>query len=130
MSTSCAQSFQSCPTLWTVARQAPVSMGFSRQEYWRGLPCPPPGDLPDPGIEPSSLVSPALAGRFFTTTTTWEARWLCHSSKGGALPPSILFHSQDTRAGASSGPTTLVRSWQGPHVHPSFKGRGRHVSLR
>ena len=41
-------------TLWTVARQAPLSMGFSRQEYWSGLPCPPPGDLPDPGIEPRS----------------------------------------------------------------------------
>ena len=44
-------------------------MGFSRQEYWSGLPCPAPGDLPDPGIEPTSLTSPALAGRFFTTST-------------------------------------------------------------
>ena len=43
-------------TLWTVAHQAPLSMGFSRQEYWSGLPCPPPGDLPDPGIEPESLL--------------------------------------------------------------------------
>ena len=52
-------------TLWTVACQAPLSMGFSRQEYWSVLPCPPPGDLPDPGIEPISLVSPALqAGSF------------------------------------------------------------------
>ena len=48
-------------------------MGFSRQEYWSGLPCPPPGDLPDPGIEPVSLKSAVLAGRFFTTNTTWEA---------------------------------------------------------
>jgi len=61
-------------TLWTVARQAPLSMGFSRQEYWGGMPCPPPGELPDPGIEPMSLMSPALAGRFLTTNTTWEAR--------------------------------------------------------
>ena len=54
--------------LWTVACQAPLSMGFSRQEYWSGLPCPPSGDLPDPGTEPASLnVSPALAGGFFTT---------------------------------------------------------------
>ena len=60
-------------TPWTVARQAPLSMGLSRQGYWRGLPCPPPGDLPDPGIEPTSLTSPPLAGRFFTTSTTWEA---------------------------------------------------------
>ena len=43
-------------TLWTVARQAPLSMGFSRQEYWSGLPCPPPGDLPVPGIEPTSMI--------------------------------------------------------------------------
>ena len=56
----------------TVARQAPLSMGFSRQEYWGGLPCPPPGGLPDPGIEPVSLVSSALAGRFFTNGATWE----------------------------------------------------------
>ena len=57
----------------TVARQAPLPMGFSRQEYWSGLPCPPPGDLPDPGIEPTSLTSPALAGGFFTTSSSWEA---------------------------------------------------------
>ena len=60
-------------TPWTVVRQAPLSMGFSRQEYWTGLWCPPPGDLPNPGIKPTSLMSPALAGRFFTTSATWEA---------------------------------------------------------
>ena len=49
-------------------------MGFSRQEYWSVLPCPPPGDLPDPGTESASPVSPVLAGEFFTTSTTWEAR--------------------------------------------------------
>ena len=54
-------------TSWTVARQAPLSMGSSRQEYWSGLLLPPAGDLPDPGIKPASLVSPALAGGFFTT---------------------------------------------------------------
>ena len=59
--------------LWTVALQAPLSLGFSRHKYWNGLPCPPPGDLPDPGTEPVSLLSPALAGGFFTTSTTWEA---------------------------------------------------------
>ena len=62
---------------WTVAGQAPLSMGFSRQEYWIGLPFPTPGDLPDPGIEPISLMSPALAGGFFTTNTTCEALNLC-----------------------------------------------------
>ena len=58
-------------TLWTVARQAPLSTGLPRQEYWSGLPYPPPGDLPDPGIKPTSLTSPALAGGFFTTSTSW-----------------------------------------------------------
>ena len=58
-------------TLWTVACQAPLSMGFSRQEYWSGLACPPPGDLLDPGIEPVSLTSIALAGRFLIASTTW-----------------------------------------------------------
>ena len=48
-------------------------MGFSREEYWSGLPCPPPGDLPDPGIEPKSLASPALAVGFFTTSISSEA---------------------------------------------------------
>ena len=51
-------------TLWTVAHQTPLSIGLSRQEYWSGLPCPPPGDLPNPGIEPKSLKSLALVGRF------------------------------------------------------------------
>ena len=57
-------------TPWSVARQAPVSMGFPRQVCWSGLPFPPPGDLPNPGIEPMSLASPALAdGLFFFFTT-------------------------------------------------------------
>ena len=58
---------------WTVARQVPLSMGFFRQKYWSGL-FPTPGDLPDPGNELTSLLSPALAGGFFTTSTTWEAQ--------------------------------------------------------
>ena len=60
--------------LWAVARQAPLSMGFSRQEYWSGLPRPPLRDLPDPGMEPVSLMSPALLFGFFTTRATWEAQ--------------------------------------------------------
>ena len=62
-------------TPWTVARQAPLIMGFSRQEYWSGLPFPPPGDLPDPGIKPESSASPTLAGGFFSSApycATWE----------------------------------------------------------
>ena len=61
------QSLQLFVTLWTVALEVPLSMGFSRQAYWNGLPCPPPEDLPDPGIEPASLISHALAGGFFMT---------------------------------------------------------------
>ena len=57
---------------WTVGCQALLSMGFPRQEYWSGVPFPTPGDLPNPGSEPVSLASPALAGRFFTTSATWE----------------------------------------------------------
>ena len=60
--------------LWTVACQAPLSMGFSSQEYWSGFPWLPLGDLPNPGMEPLSLTSLALAGRFFfTTSATWKA---------------------------------------------------------
>ena len=62
-------------TLWTVARQASLSMRCSRQEYWSGLPCSFPGDLPDLGIELMSLTSPALAGRFFTTSATLGSPW-------------------------------------------------------
>ena len=71
-----ANPVQSCPTLcdpWTVACQASLSMGFFRQEYWSGLPCPTPGDLPDPGIELMVFMSSALAGRFFITSATLEA---------------------------------------------------------
>ena len=55
-------------------------MELSRQAYWSGLPCPPPGDLPDPGIKPMSLKFPALAGRFFTTSATWEAQLILEST--------------------------------------------------
>ena len=64
-----------------VAHQAPLSKGFSRQAYWSGLPCPSPGVLPDPGIEPASLISPALAGGFFTTSATWEACFILYAIK-------------------------------------------------
>ena len=59
---------------WTVVCQAPLSMEFSRQEYWSGMPFPTPGDLPDSGMEPVSLMCPALAGRFFTSSVTCEVR--------------------------------------------------------
>jgi len=82
-------------TLWTVAWQVPLSMGFFRQESWSGLPCPSPRDLPDPGVEPTFLVSPSLAGGLFTISATWEAPmettyrnrgkmalWLFHTAEG------------------------------------------------
>ena len=88
----CAQSLQSCVLLfvtpWTVAYQAHLSLGFSRQEHWNGLLCPSPRELPDSGIKPASFLSPASAGKFFTTSATWEVppphtsniclfTWLC-----------------------------------------------------
>ena len=82
---------QSCVTFYdpqTVAHQTPLSMGFSRQEYRSGLPFPTPGDLPDPGIEP---VSPALRGRFFTISATWEA--LCFTFQSVQLSFSVMSDS-------------------------------------
>ena len=72
---SCFSHVRLFATPWTVDCQDPLSIGFSRQEYCNGLTCPPPGDLPDPGIEPESLMSPTLAGGFFTTRATWEAQF-------------------------------------------------------
>ena len=72
-------SIAQCRTLqtqWTVASQAPLSMGLSWQEYWTGLPSPSPGDLPDPGTERVSSVAPALAGRFFTTELPGKALYV------------------------------------------------------
>ena len=72
----CAKALQSRLTLYDpmdAACQAPLPMQLSRQEYWSGFPGPPPGHLPNPGIKPMSLPSPALAGGFFTTSATWEA---------------------------------------------------------
>ena len=63
--------FQGCASFGLQLRD---SVMLSRQECWSGLPCPPPGDLPDPGTEAASLTSPALAGRFLTASATWEAR--------------------------------------------------------
>ena len=92
-----ANSLQLCLTAtpWTVAHQAPLSMGFCRQECWSGLPCPLPGDLPNSGSEPAPLTSPALAGRFFTTSATCEAL--------------ILVSPGAKQLVASSGPVSLMR---------------------
>ena len=76
--------------LWIVALQAPLSMGFSRQEYWSGLPCPPPGNLPGPGIKPTFLVSSALAGGFFTISTTCKIE-LMNKLKNIVINSSAIF---------------------------------------
>ena len=104
--------------LWTVAHQALLSLAFSRREYWGGLPRPPPGDLPDPGVGPVSLESPALAGGFSTTSPTWEAptsplRLLKTFSTG--LPWWLSgkeFTYQYRRRGSSPGPGR----WKIPHA--------------
>ena len=75
-----SQRIQFFATPWTIAYQALPSIGFSRQEYWSGLPCPPPGGLPNPGIKHESVAPPALAGRLFTTSATWEAHTIGFSS--------------------------------------------------
>ena len=71
---SCFSRVQLFATPWTVARQAPLSKGLFRQEYWNGLPFPSQGDLPHRRTEAMSLMSPALAGGFFTTSAIWETR--------------------------------------------------------
>ena len=77
---SCIQLFV---ILRTGAHQAPLSMGFCRQKYWSGLSFPSPGDLPNPGTEPASVMSPALAGRFFTDNTNWEMPLLSPDEETG-----------------------------------------------
>ena len=100
-------------TPWTVAHQVPLSMGFSKQEYWSGLPCPSPRGLLDSGMKPSSLMSPALAGEFFITSAIWEARrlysevkslsrvWLTATPWPAAYqaPPSMGFSRQEYWSG-------------------------------
>ena len=74
-------------TPWTAARQAPLSMTSSRQECWSGLPCPPSGDLPNPGSRTASLMSPALAGGLFTSGTTWDTPF-----KGCSAPNDVIYY--------------------------------------
>ena len=71
-------------------------MGFSRQEYWSGLPCLPSGDLPNPESELASLLSPALAGGFFTTSTTWDAQILSKMQKVPRKRSSVWGHEAGT----------------------------------
>ena len=104
---------QSCLTLCEPmdysppAPQAPLSKELSRQEYWGGLPFPDPGNLPDPGTKPTSLLSPALVGRFFTTSATWEAKvfincfklgwWVDRDLRTFSLGVSTIWGKHNTR---------------------------------
>ena len=105
-------------TLWTIAcLSGPLSMGFSRQEYWSGLPCPPPGELPNPGIKPASCVSPTLAGRFFTTSNTWDALTVggattapLDSSRGGPLESGGWILAPETERYMGQGQESLCRA--------------------
>ena len=97
--------------------------GFSRQEHWNGLPCPSPGDLPDSGIEPVALMSPALAGRFFTTSANWEALLthsvqFSHSVVSDSLQPHGL---QDSRLPCPSPtPGACSNSCRSQWCHPAI----------
>ena len=120
----CCSVVSDCATPWTVAHQAPLSTGFSRPEYWSGLPFPSPGDLPNPGIEPMSPAFPALASIFSTTEPPGKPQigaypWnilsqetfsvthlplnLEHTEKPHALPPSTIFLINVYRLGRSPG---------------------------
>ena len=107
---SCFSRVQLFVTLQTLAHQAPLSIGFSRQEYWTGLPWPPPGNLPDTGIEPTSLVSPAFASGFFTTATTGEAyESESHSVVSDPLWPYGLYSPWNSGQNTGVGSLSLLQ---------------------
>ena len=108
-----AKSLQLCSTLCNpmdCACQAPLSKGYSRQEYWSGLPCSSPRDLPDPGMELASLMSPALAGGFFTPSTTREAK------NAGLLNLNIVGAKMGLGVSLSGWITEACRRLQSWHV--------------
>ena len=111
----CTKLLQSCllfVTIWAIAHQAPLSMGFSRHEYQSGLPCSPPGDLPDPAIELGSLMSPALPGGFFTTSATWEGLYLLQSVRfsRSVMSDSLQPHESQHARPPCPSPTPRVHS--------------------
>ena len=102
-------------TLWTIACHAPLSMGFARQEYWSGLPFPSPGDRSHPEIEPESIMSPVLAGGFFTTSTIWKAL-MTHvlNTKSEFLREysHVLLKDNTSKAGP-----TVIHCWKDQSLH-------------
>ena len=107
--------------LWTVAQQAPLLVGFSRKKYWRGFPCPPSGDLPDPGNKPESPASPALVGGFFTTSTTWEAPCILWEGVND------IFYVRELRSsGLDNGVKVILMLWE-PRIKFRSLGLSKHV---
>ena len=107
------------PTPWTVACYTPLSMGFSGQRYWSGLPFPPPGDFSDPGTEPTSLMSPALAGRFLNTSATWDSACCCRCKVTSVVSNSVQPQRRQ--------PIRLPRPWDSPGKNT---GVGCHFLLQ
>ena len=117
-------------TLWTIVHQAPLSMGFTRQEYWSGLPCPPPKNVPDPGVEPTSLMSPALQVGFLPLApSTYEKNTICHfpDSRQGEedmdsrqlLRDVPQFSSQETQFSGGESILSIMR--KGSHSYRDFR---------
>ena len=112
---SCVQHFA---TPWTAAHQAPLSMGFSRQEYWSGLPCPPPGDLSDPGIEPVSLTSPSLAGGSSPLAPPGKPTWRGTEAKYQQLVPTCRHVGSESSSPHQTFRCCLPDQWLQPHMSP------------
>ena len=111
-----AKSLYSCPSLCNSMDYSPpgsLTRGFSRQEYWSGLSFPSPGDLPEPGTEPASLMSPVLDGRFFTTSTTWEALSVSSSVVSNSLESLHPYELSSTR---------LLCPWNSPGKNTGVHG--------
>ena len=129
---SCFSHFQFFVSPWTVAHQAPLSMGFSRQEYWSGVPCPPPEDLPNPGIKP---WSPALQVSSLPSEPPGKPSW--YSNPGGLVSGSKRgsYFPKTAVAAPSAFTNTRRRGWRpgqskGAKVSGAqhWEGRERHVS--
>ena len=123
----CFSCVQLLETPWTIPHKATLSKGFSRQEYWSGLPFVPPGDLPAPGFEPKSLMSPALADRFFTTSTTWEP---AHLAIQGVWTPGHALHTISSGLSHPLWPFRNLDSLQVPQDHLAFGGCSRQISTK
>ena len=125
----CAKLIQLCLTLWLcVACQAPLCMGFPRHEYWSGLSCPPPGDLLNPGTELQFLMSPALAGGFFTTSAAWEAMIMKFSQSRDWSPQELRSYctGNDNWNGLK---TELNKVWQNINVRNQIGEHGNVLIL-